>query len=174
MALAESMLEKHIDDVEEPQDNEKIIKQKRDEADKLNKRLHNLIEMRADGEISRDVFKVKKEEIENRLAAIQKELAELEPVQEVVDEATHEEKITLLKYYLEQSVKPTNDEDIPEDVIRAFVIKIVAHKDGFDWYLRFSPDKPPKTLGIEGKRKDSAKVSSLSLPQHRLLSRANC
>ena len=37
------------------------------EADKLNKRLHNLIEMRADGEISRDVFKVKKEEIENRL-----------------------------------------------------------------------------------------------------------
>ena len=171
LALAESMLENHIDDVEEPQDNEKIIKQKRDEADKLNKRLHNLIEMRADGEISRDVFKVKKEEIENRLAAIQKELAELEPVQEVVDEATHEEKITLLKYYLEQSVKPTNDEDIPEDVIRAFVIKIVAHKDGFDWYLRFSPDKPPKTLGIEGKRKDSAKVSSLSLPQHRLPSR---
>ena len=61
-------------------------------------------------------------------------------------------------------------EDITEDVIRAFVEKIVAHKDGFDWYLRFSPDKPPKTLGVEGKRQNTAKVSSLCSPQLRQLS----
>ncbi len=39
------------------------------------------------------------------------------------------------------------------------------------WYLHFSPDKPPKTLGVEGKRQNTEKVSSLCLPQHRLLSR---
>lgn len=77
----------------------------------------------------------------------------------------------VLKYYLEQSVNPSDTDDIPEDVIRAFITKIVAHKDGFDWYLRFSPDKPPKTLGIEGKRKNSAKVSSLCSQHHRLRSR---
>lgn len=174
LALAESMLEKHIDDEEPISDNSKIINQKQDEEKKLSNRLHNLIEMRADGEISRDVFKAKKEEIEKRLENIQKEIAELQPDTIEVEDATHEEKITILKYYLEQSVNPSDTDDIPEDVIRAFITKIVAHKDGFDWYLRFSPDKPPKTLGIEGKRKNSAKVSSLCSQHHRLLSRANC
>ena len=170
LALAESMLERHIDDVEVQEDNSKIITQKQDEKEKLNKRLHNLIEMRADGEITREVFKMKKEEIENRLAILEKELSDLQPKEVEVEDATHEEKITILKYYLEQSVHPGDNEDIPEDVIRAFVEKIVAHKDGFDWYLRFSPDKPPKTLGIEGKRQNTAQVSSLCLPQHRRLS----
>ncbi len=137
LALAESMLERHIDDVEVQEDNSKIITQKQDEKDKLNKRLHNLIEMRADGEITREVFKMKKEEIENRLAILDKELSDLQPKEVEVEDATHEEKITILKYYLEQSVHPADNEDIPEDVIRAFVEKIVAHKDGFDWYLRF-------------------------------------
>ena len=53
-------------------------------------------------------------------------------------------------------VKTVVENPLPENVIRAFVTKIVAHEDGFDWYLRFSPDNDPKKLGIEGKRKDSA------------------
>ena len=172
LALAESMLEKHIDDEKPTTDNSKIIKQKKDERDKLNKRLHNLIEMRADGEISRDVFKIKKEEIESRLKDIDSELEQLNPKEKKdIEEATHEEKITVLRYYLEQSVNPKDGEDIPEDVIRAFVKKIVAHTNGFDWYLRFSPDDDPEKLAIEGNRKNSAKVSSLCSLQHRLQSR---
>lgn len=174
LALAESILIKHIDDEEQEEDNTKIIKQRQDEREKLNKRLHNLIEMRADGEITRDVFKIKQEEIEKRLAEIDAELDKLNPeIQDKVEEATHEEKIKILRYYLEQSVNPSDTDDVPEDVIRAFVIKIVAHEDGFDWYLRFSPDKDPTKLSIEGKRKDTAKVSSLGCLQHRLQSRAN-
>ncbi|MCH5300207.1 MAG: recombinase family protein [Ruminococcus sp.] len=172
LALAESILDRHIDDKEPVEDSSKIIKQKQDEREKLNKRLHNLIEMRADGEITREVFKIKQEEIEKRLAEIDTELETLNPeTQNEVDEATHDEKITILRYYLEQSVNPSDTDDIPEDVIRAFVIKIVAHEDGFDWYLRFSPDKDPKKLSIEGKRKDSAKVSSLGYLLHRLQSK---
>lgn len=171
LALAESMLAKHIDDEDTKTDNSKIIKQKQDEREKLNKRLHNLIEMRADGEITREVFKIKQEEIEKRLSEIDVELEKLNPdIEDEVEEATHEEKITVLRYYLEQSVKPIDGEDIPEDVIRAFVKKIVAHPDGFDWYLRFSPDDNPEKLAIEGSRKNSAKVSSLcSLPHRQLL-----
>lgn len=172
LVLAESILEKHIDDEEPKEDNTKIIKQKQDEREKLNKRLHSLIEMRADGEITREVFKSKQEEIEKQLIEIDTELEMLNPEKkDEVDEATHEEKITVLRYYLEQSVNPSDTDDIPENVIRAFVTKIVAHVDGFDWYLRFDPDKDPKKLSIEGKRKSSAKVSSLGCSQDRLLLR---
>lgn len=167
LALAEAMLEKHIDDEEPQTDNNRLIEQKQAEAEKLNKRLHSLIEMRADGEITRDIFKAKKQEIEDRLIAIQNELNQLQPQEEAVDDATHDEKIKILKFYLEQSVNPDAMENIPEDVIRAFIVKVVVHENSFDWYLRFSPDKPPKSLCIDGKRKTTAKVSSLCSPQHR-------
>ena len=169
LALAEAMLERHIDDEEPQTDNNRLIEQKQAEAEKLNKRLHSLIEMRADGEITRDIFKAKKQEIEDRLLAIQNELSQLQPQEEAIDDATHDEKIKILKFYLEQSVNPDAMENIPEDVIRAFIVKVVVHENSFDWYLRFSPDKPPKSLCIDGKRRTTAKVSSLCSPQHRLL-----
>ena len=169
LALAEAMLERHIDDEEPQTDNNRLIEQKQAEVEKLNKRLHSLIEMRADGEITRDIFKVKKQEVEDRLLAIQNELNQLQPQEEAIDDATHDEKIKILKFYLEQSVNPDAMENIPEDVIRAFIAKVVVHENSFDWYLRFSPDKPPKSLCIDGKRKTTAKVSSLCSPQHRLL-----
>ena len=112
---------------------------------------------------------MKKQEIEDRLLAIQNELNQLQPQEEAIDDATHDEKIKILKFYLEQSVNPDAMENIPEDVIRAFIVKVVVHENSFDWYLRFSPDKPPKSLCIDGKRKTTAKVSSLCSPQHRLL-----
>lgn len=174
LALAEAMLERHIDDEEPQTDNNRLIEQKQEEAEKLNKRLHSLIEMRADGEITRDIFKAKKQEIEDRLLAIQNELSQLQPQEEAIDDATHDEKIKILKFYLEQSVNPDAMDNIPEDVIRAFIVKVVVHENSFDWYLRFSPDKPPKSLCIDGKRKTTAKVSSLCSPQHRLPLRANC
>lgn len=169
LALAEAMLERHIDDEEPQTDNNRLIEQKQAEVEKLNKRLHSLIEMRADGEITRDIFKAKKQEIEDRLLAIQNELNQLQPQEEAIDDATHDEKIKILKFYLEQSVNPDAMENIPEDVIRAFIVKVVVHENSFDWYLRFSPDKPPKSLCIDGKRKTTAKVSSLCSPHHRLL-----
>lgn len=169
LALAEAMLEQHIDDEEPQTDNNRLIEQKQAEAEKLNKRLHSLIEMRADGEITRDIFKAKKQEVEDRLLAIQNELNQLQPQEEAIDDATHDEKIKILKFYLEQSVNPDAMDNIPEDVIRAFIVKVVVHENSFDWYLRFSPDKPPKSLCIDGKRKATAKVSSLCSPQHRLL-----
>ncbi|MBQ9940893.1 MAG: recombinase family protein [Clostridia bacterium] len=167
LALAEAMLERHIDDEEPQTDNNRLIEQKHAEAEKLNKRLHSLIEMRADGEITRDIFKAKKQEIEDRLLAIQNELSQLQPQEEAIDDATHDEKIKILKFYLEQSVNPDAMDNIPEDVIRAFIVKVVVHENSFDWYLRFSPDKPPKSLCIDGKRKTTAKVSSLCSPHHR-------
>lgn len=79
-----------------------------------NKRLHNLIEMRADGEITRDIFKAKKQEIEDRLLAIQNELNQLQPQEEAVDDATHDEKIKILKFYLNNLLTPTQWRTFPK------------------------------------------------------------
>lgn len=169
LELAESMLEKHIYDEEPKTDNALLIEQKKLEIEKLNNRLNNLIEMRADGEITREVFQAKKRDIENRVLLIRNELTEMQPQEETIDDATHDEKIKILKFYLEQSVNPDVLDSIPEDVIRAFIVKVVVYENGFDWYLRFSPDSPPTTLNIEGNRKKSAKVSADCSQQHRLL-----
>lgn len=175
LQLSMQMLEKHIDDAEEIVDNTDIIQRKQSELQKLNNRLDNLIEMRADGEISKEVFKSKQSGIQERINELMSELSELEAdEEEKCDDVTHEEKILILKYALEQITNFDIDEPIPDKVVEAFVKKIVVSKDGFEWYLRFSPDdEPPTALTIEGKRKDNAQVSLLCDMQHRQLSQIN-
>lgn len=169
LSLAQSMLDKHIDDEEPENDVDEIIEQKNEEREKLTKRLNNLVEMRADGEITRDVFKAKREEIEGRLSEIQSEINELQPQEDIQEDVAHDDKIKILKYCLEKSVIPNDNEDLSEEIIKAFIVKVVVHEDGFDWYLRFSPDEPPKSLCIDGKKKQSAKVSLFCSEQLRQL-----
>ena len=125
--------------------------------------------MRADGEITREVFMLKKENTENTISKLREEIAELEPdeVESEIDEVTSKEKITILKYALEQYTDFDSEDDVPESVIEAFVEKIVVRKDGFNWYLRFNPEENPKECYVDGKRKNGAIVSSFCSPQHR-------
>ena len=169
LTLAQMMLDKHIDDKQDVKNNARLIKQKEAEVEKLNKRLNNLIEMRADGEITRETFQTKKEEIETQIEKLQNELVSLKPQEQKQDDVSHDEKIKILKFYLEQSVNPDAMENLSDDVIKAFVTKVVVREDGFDWYLRFNPDNSPTSLGINGRKKSNATISSLRLPQHRQL-----
>lgn len=171
LQLALQMLDNHIDDKEEKLDNTETISRKQNELQKLSNRLNNLIEMRADGEITKELFKAKQDEISKRMQTLNGELSELiGDDTDDVEEATHEEKLIVLKYALEQLTNFNIDGNIPDKVIEAFVRKIVVSKEGFAWYLRFMPDdEPPTSLTIEGTRKNNAKVSSLCDMQHRLL-----
>lgn len=169
ITLAVEMLNKHLNDSDSHNDID--IQEIETKINKLTKRLDNLVEMRADGEISKDVFMQKKEDVENQLRKLHEQLDLLKPddiVEE--DQKTHGQKIELLKSYLENSVEVKENENIPNEIIKAFVKKIVAHKDGFDWYLRFLPEDHPHKINVEGKRQHTSKVSSLCYMQHRLLS----
>lgn len=167
--LATEMLDKHIDEKPNQQIDERLLKQKTDELEKLNKRMHNLIEMRADGEITKDIFQAKQTEIQTRIEQLEKEIEALHPRQaEPEDNSNHEERMAILRYYLEQSIRPNENGDVPEYIIDAFVVKIVVCKDHFDWYLRFDPSKEPKQLQVDGKRKNKAQISSFCSPQDRL------
>lgn len=153
--LAESMLRKHIDDKKAEFDNTKIIEQKEAEYTKFLKRLENLIEMRADGEITRDEFKYMREEVESKLSKLRSEIDSLKLQDNEEEDINQKDKIKILRYYLEQSLTVVEGEDIPEDVIQAFVSKIVVYEDRFDWYLRFSANKIPESLTVQGNKKAS-------------------
>ena len=159
LALANSILEAHIGDTEETQDKEAILKAKQAELARLSKKIDGYIEMRAEGDLSREAFRMKCAELEPRMQQLQKEIekltAEAAP-KEVVD---YTEKLTVLQYALEQYTHIDEEQNVPESVIEAFVVKIVVSKEGFDWYLRFDgdPDKPLHCQ-LQGKRKSNTKI----------------
>lgn len=168
ISLAESMLEKHIDDkASNKQDNKRIIEKKKSEIKKFNEKINVLIEMRTDGDITKAVFKEKKEEYENLIIKIKHDIEELEPEDEK-ESISKEERMRVLRCYLQQSVDFENGSDIPDDVIKAFVEKIVVHDNSFDWYLRFSPDNP-QSLIVKGDKKGSN--PPFCCTQHRQLSK---
>ena len=159
LALANSILEAHIGDTEETQDKEAILKTKQAELAKLSKKIDGYIEMRAEGDLSREAFRMKCAELEPRMQQLQKEIETLsaEAVPKAVVDYT--QKLTVLQYALEQYTNRDEGQDVPESVIEAYVVKIVVSKEGFDWYLRFDgdPDKPLHCK-LQGKRKTNTKI----------------
>ena len=154
--IAEEMLKKHIQDKKEIEDNTEIINRKQSELDKLEKRLSNLITMRADGEVDKEQFQSMKSEIDPKIHTLKEQIAALmpeedEPEEEVPD---YNERLTLLRYVLERYLNFDSDDDIPEQVIEAFVEKIVVKERSFDWYLLFSgDDNSPKSCNVKGNKK---------------------
>ena len=163
LRIATEMLEKHICDKAVTENNSDIVNQKKEEIAKLEKRLANLIEMRADGEIHKDQFLSMKKSIEDKVLILQNQIEQLAPYdsKEEYEEPDYEKKITMLRYVLECYTDFDTDEDIPEAVIEAFVEKIVVNKDSCDWYLRFNgDDNDPTRCTVKG-RKNSAKIEHI-------------
>ena len=164
LALANSMLEAHINDTDEIIDYSKIIEEKKHELEKLTRKIDNYIEMRAEGEISKEQFATKTADTKSAISKIKAEISEMEALAgEPTETASdYKEKLTVLQYALEQYTN-ADDNDIPESVIEAFVVKIVAKQDGFDWYLRFDGDpNDPLHLKTEGKRRKTTSIVSES------------
>ena len=82
MDLSYAMLEKHIADQEELPDNTDVIRRKQGEIKKLMNKRTNLIEMRAEGDIDKEMFRSKKQEIEDRVAKLTEEIKGLQPEKE--------------------------------------------------------------------------------------------
>ena len=159
LALANSILEAHIDDMEESSNNDALIEAKRTELAHLSKKLDSYVEMRAEGDISRELFRSKCAELEPRIHQLQEEIEKLTAVSKPKEVVDYRDKLTVLQYALEQYTHPDEGQNVPESVIEAFVAKIVVHQDSFDWYLRFDGDpEDPLRCKTEGKRKTTTKI----------------
>lgn len=134
LAIANEMLEQNISDKITTEDNSDLIQQKNNEIAKLEKRMGNLITMRADGEISKEVFLSQKADIEIKVSELREQIAELTPYEtnEEYESPDYEERITILRYALERYIDFESDKDVPESVVEAFVEKIVVNENSFD------------------------------------------
>jgi tellurite resistance-related uncharacterized protein len=159
LALANSILEAHIDDTEETKNNDALIEAKKVELARLSKKLDSYVEMRSEGDISRELFRSKCAELEPRIKNLQEEIDKLTVASKPREVVDYREKLTVLQYALEQYTYPDEGHNVPESVIEAFVTKIVVHPDSFDWYFRFDGDpSDPLRCKIEGKRKTTTKI----------------
>lgn len=135
MELAYAMLEQHISDREELPDNSDVIKRKQNELDRLYRKKSNLIEMREDGDIDRDYFRERKEELDKQIEKLLTDIERLSP--KVQDQSTEDFSQTLIRLRRKlEGYVGSDTPKIPESVVEAFIEKIWVSKDEFRWYLR--------------------------------------
>lgn len=135
MDLSYSMLEKHIADQEDTPDYTEEIKRKESEIERLSKKRVNLIEMRAEGDIDKELFRERKQEIENRIAILTEEIKTLQPDETKQSPQDYMQKLQELRERLKEYTG-FEYSVIPESIVEAFIEKIWVSKDEFRWYLR--------------------------------------
>ncbi len=172
--LAFSMIESHIEDKKTEINNGPVIAQKQAQIDRLMKGLNNLVDMRAMGEIDKDTYIQKKIEFQQQIDTLQTEISLMSPTIVEEQKTNLRDRLDELKQALERYADFSEDKDIPDHIIQAFVEKIVVSKDGFDWYMRYSPENAI-SCDVEG-RKGKANVTfapktPFTSSQHRLLSK---
>ena len=153
--LATEMIKAHISDQEDVPDNSTVIEKKAAEVERLNQKRKNLIEMRAEGDIDREYFREKKQEIEKRIAKLSAEIERLTVAEvkkpEVDDEARLHNLRALLAQYTDFDAHV-----IPECVVEAFIERIWVSKDEFRWYLRTGSGKRSGAEEFENRIKIAA------------------
>lgn len=160
LKIANELLDKDIAHELDAQEHNKYDNLKK-QIEKLQKKMDNLTDMRLEETISKEYYLQKKEEIENKQISIQKELNKLAEIDNIETD-DYENKIVILKYVLEQDFS-FDEYNIPEEVLDAFIRKIIVYPDHFDWYLNFD-NKIVKCLASGTSRKPEVQCLIDELP----------
>ena len=169
LAIANEMLDNCY---ENEHDNE-VLDRKRDLEDKMelwNRKYNNLLDMRMAGEIEKDRYDEKREQILKEQQHLKKQL-EIIGGETGLSDDIYMDKIEILKYGLEQNFN-FSTRHIPEEVIDAFIKEIIVCQDGFIWKLNLTPDDELK-MQVDGRTDNytvtQTELSSDMTQQHRQL-----
>ena len=169
LAIANEML----DNCYENEHGNAALDYKRDLEDKMeswNRKYNNLLDMRMAGEIEKDRYDEKREQILKEQQRLKEQLAMIDEEVDISDNI-YLNKVEILKYGLEQNFN-FSTKHIPEEVIDAFVQEIIVCKDGFIWKLNLTPNDELK-LQVDGRTNNytvtQTELSSDGAQQHRLL-----
>lgn len=129
-----------------------------DEVKELNKKrkkyeekLSNLVELRVEGDISKEVYEEKKGAFKKQIEYIDSELLKRD-VKNSAIVSNVKTQIQLLTDLLEKKYDVISG-DIPEDIVETFIDQIVVHDDYFEWRFRTSTE--PVLCKVEGNEKDN-------------------
>ena len=167
LAIANEMLDNCY---ENEHDNE-VLDRKRDLEDKMelwNRKYNNLLDMRMAGEIEKDRYDEKREQILKEQQHLKKQLETIGGETGLSDDI-YMDKVEILKYGLEQNFN-FSTRHIPEEVIDAFIKEIIVCQDGFIWKLNLTPDDELK-MQVDGRTDNytvtQTELSSDMTQQHR-------
>ena len=167
LAIANEMLDNCY---ENEHDNE-ALDRKRDLEDKMelwNRKYNNLLDMRMAGEIEKDRYDEKREQILKEQQHLKKQL-EIIGGETGLSDDIYMDKVEILKYGLEQNFN-FSTRHIPEEVIDAFIKEIIVCQDGFIWKLNLTPDDELK-MQVDGRTNNytvtQTELSSDMTQQHR-------
>ena len=167
LAIANEMLDNCY---ENEHDNE-VLDRKRDLEDKMelwNRKYNNLLDMRMAGEIEKDRYDEKREQILKEQQYLKKQL-EIIGGETGLSDDIYMDKVEILKYGLEQNFN-FSTRHIPEEVIDAFIKEIIVCQDGFIWKLNLTPDDELK-MQVDGRTNNytvtQTELSSDMTQQHR-------
>ena len=170
LAIANEMLDNCY---ENEHDNE-VLDRKHDLEDKMelwNRKYNNLLDMRMAGEIEKDRYDEKREQILKEQQHLKKQL-EIIGGETGLSDDIYMDKVEILKYGLEQNFN-FSTRHIPEEVIDAFIKEIIVCQDGFIWKLNLTPDDELK-MQVDGRTNNytvtQTELSSDMTQQHRQLS----
>ena len=170
LAIANEMLDNCY---ENEHDNE-VLDRKRDLEDKMelwNRKYNNLLDMRMAGEIEKDRYDEKREQILKEQQHLKEQL-EIIGGETGLSDDIYMDKVEILKYGLEQNFN-FSTRHIPEEVIDAFIKEIIVCQDGFIWKLNLTPDDELK-MQVDGRTNNytvtQTELSSDMTQQHRQLS----
>jgi DNA invertase Pin-like site-specific DNA recombinase len=163
IAMAGDLLDVRITDGSS--DKEKVennIKQ----IDKLKKQIAVLVDMCTEGDISREVFRQKKQKLEDQIMSLEKTNNECkQQILESEDDKLKQRRIESLTEFIKmQAFDPRAK--IPDTMIDAFVDRIVFDKGVFSWYL--NPKLGNETFSIDTTdwKKSMLKTQKKTLPAH--------
>ena len=147
--------------------NAKQIKALKQKLEKINSKIENLINMRTDGELTKDEYLSMREKVGAEKLAIETELDSLE--QEHKSKSTLKENLTAIKEALDTVIDFSQDK-LPEYIIDTFVEKVVPIDNNlYRWYIRFgnNPDDGlylgdsinEVVLGVEGRKNNPTLIN---------------
>ncbi len=150
---------------------EKELKRLNQQIDKAQSKIDKLLDLRLSEEIDRDDYARKREELDKLIAQAQEKIAQISKYQAVEDSI--EARVNAMKEVIEGQ-KEYDFTRIPEDIIRAFVDKIVVYEDYLEWHLIFD-ETTQMRLSCTGQKRNHEVVflpdtPLNSGPQHRLQS----
>lgn len=131
IAMAGDLLDVRMSDGSDKDKVENNIKQ----IDKLKKQIAVLVDMCSEGDISREVFRQKKQKLEDQIINLEKTNNECkQQILESEDDKLKQRRIESLTEFIKMQAFDSRAK-IPETMIDAFVDRVVYDKGVFSWYL---------------------------------------